>query len=304
MPLDDLAGESKNDEFSDAFAKFASPEAAPAADAGAGDGEPNPDAAGDGDGGDAGAAGADGGAGDSGDGLPAGEAGEAGAGDKEPAPVAEDTAATDALIERLGSLLKDAPAPTPTPTPAANAEPEAEIYNEEEKKFLSTYDNDWADVTKGEALKRRAEYRDLMGYVFSQVAQQLRPMFETVEVLSTRTHLSDLRAQVDDYDTVRDKVVGWVEEQPMYLQTAYKQVIQAGTAEEVAHLIESYRKATGDQAAPTPPAKKSGELSDDAKKAALSLAPVTTKRSSIPQADDPDDFDSAFARFAKAGQGK
>ena len=205
----------------------------------------------------------------------------------------------------MGKLLQEKPEPAPTPTPAASNEPDPEIYTPEEKTFLATYDNDWGDVTKGEALKRRAEYRDLMGYVFSQVAQQLRPVFETVEVLSTRTHLSDLRSQVEDYDTVRDKVVGWVEEQPMYLQTAYKQVIQAGTAEEVAHLIESYRKATGAPAAAlAPPASRSGELSDDAKKAALSLAPVTTKRSAIPQADDPDDFDSAFARFAKAAHSK
>lgn len=198
-------------------------------------------------------------------------------------------------------MLKEAPA---APAAAAAPEPEADIYNIEEKAFLATYDNDWGDVAKGEALKRRGEYRDLIGYMFTQMAEQLRPVFETVDILSTRTHLSDLRSQVEDYDTVREKVVGWVEDQPMYLQSAYKQVIQAGTAEEVAHLIESYRKATGAPAAViTPPTKKSGELSDDAKKAALSLAPVTTKRSTIPQADDPDDFDSAFAKFAKVGQG-
>ena len=209
--------------------------------------------------------------------------------------------ATDALIARLGSLLKEAPPAAATP---ATPEPPADIYSADEKAFLATYDNDWGDVAKGEALKRRGEYRDLIGFMFTQVAEQLRPVFETVDVLSTRTHLSDLRSQVEDYDTVREKVVGWVEEQPMYLQTAYKQVIQAGTAEEVAHLIDSYRKATGAPAAVIiPSTKRSGELSDDAKKAALSLAPVTTKRSTIPQADDPDDFDSAFAKFAKVGQG-
>jgi hypothetical protein len=199
-------------------------------------------------------------------------------------------------------MLQEAPPPAAAP---AAAESEVDIYNADEKAFLATYDNDWGDVARGEALKRRGEYRDLIGYVFGEMAKQLRPVFDTVDVLSTRTHLSDLRAQVDDYDVVREKVVGWVEEQPMYLQTAYKQVIQAGTAEEVAHLIDSYRKATGAPAAAiTQPEKRSGELSDDAKKAALSLAPVTTKRSTIPQADDPDDFDAAFARFAKGDQGK
>lgn len=157
-------------------------------------------------------------------------------------------------------------------------------------------------MSRGEALKRRAEYRSLIGFIFEQVASQLRPMADTVDVLSNRTHLADLRGQVEDYDTVRDKVVSWVDQQPMYLQGGMKSVIQAGTADEVADLISRYRQATGETAKPAPTPPASVELSSDAKKAAAALAPVNTKRSAIPVADDPGDFDAAFKQWATAGK--
>ena len=205
---------------------------------------------------------------------------------------------TDALIARLAGLVKDAPAAAPSPATAPVAP--ADIYDDEEKQFLSTYDNDWADVIKGEALKRRAEHRDLVSFVFQQVAAQLRPVFETVDVLSTRTHLADLRDQVEDYDTVRDNVISWVDTQPTYLQSGMKGVIQSGSADEVADLINRYRQATGAVVKPvtTPTPTKSVELSSDAKKAAEALAPVNTKRSVVPADDDTDDFDAAFKRWA------
>ena len=212
------------------------------------------------------------------------------------APAANDDQ-TDELIKRLASMVKDAPAqPQAQAEPQPQAQPEAELYTPEELEFLNNYDQDWSDVTRGEALKRRKEHVELVQYVFQEVAQQLRPLLESVDVLASRTHLSDLRERVEDYDTVRDNVVAWVEEQPAYLQVAYKHVISSGTAEEVADLISRYKQATGFASQAPAPAK--AEPSDDAKKAAQALAPVSTKRSTMPQQDDPSDFDSAFKRFA------
>jgi len=142
--------------------------------------------------------------------------------------------------------------------------------------------------------------------MFQQVGQVIGPMQEMLQAVATRAHLSDLHTQVEDYDTVRDQVVAWVDTQPPYLQSAYKHVIQQGTAEEVVDLISRFRAETGIQAqapaaAPTPAPvarPRSSELPSPAKQAVQALAPVGTTRSSIPQADDPSDFDGAFARFA------
>ena len=233
------------------------------------------------------------------------DAGEADPGEAQ-APTASQN---DASIARLLELLdqktaQNAAAPPPPPAQETyQAAPEPEIYSDEDKQFLAEYEKDWPDVAKAEALRRRAEYRDLVKYVFNEVAHELRPLSDMVRSMSERTHLDDLYTNVGDYDQVRDKVVDWVGTQPPYLQAAYNHVIQNGTVDEVVDLINRYRQATGDsltqQAAPqAAPRKVDTELPSATKQAAASLAPVSSKRSAVIQADDPNDFESAFATFA------
>ena len=214
----------------------------------------------------------------------------------------ESTAPTDDdLLARLAALVKQTPAKKeePEPEPTAQAEPEPEIYTADEKALLSEYEKDWPDVAKAEALRRRAEYRDLVNHVFREVAKELGPISQTLRTLAERTHLSDLHEKVEDYDDVRDKVVDWVNNQPSYLQNAYKHVIQQGTPDEIADLVARYKNET----APTQPAtttrKTEAELPATTKQAVAALAPVSSKRSTIVQADDPNDFEGAFAAFAK-----
>lgn len=216
---------------------------------------------------------------------------------EEPAPADGAQSSADALIERLSQVLQERPEPEAKPEPEPEAKP-VDIYTADEARILAQYEEDWADVSRGEELKRRKEYSELVGFVFNQVADQFRPLIEAVDILSSRAQLNDLRTKVDDYDTVRDQVIDWVGKQPAYLQAAYNNVIQSGTVDEVADLVDRFRKDTGVVKPAADPAKPA-ELSDDAKKAAKALAPVSTKRSAVPQAEDAGDFDSAFARFAE-----
>lgn len=217
---------------------------------------------------------------------------------KAPAEAADDT---DTILQRLAKLVKEEPAPQRPAQTQEQPQPQAP-YSPEEQEFLTNYEKDWPDVAKAESLRRRAEYQQLMGYVFSEVAKELRPLMETVQVLAQRTHLSDLTTQVQDYDQVRENVIGWVEQQPTYLQVAYKHVIENGTVEEVADLVNRYKRETGaaqQQAAPaSAPVKKETELPSATKQAAAALAPVSSKRSAVAQSTDPEDFESAFAAFA------
>jgi hypothetical protein len=179
----------------------------------------------------------------------------------------------------------------------------APIYNDEETAFLKKYDEDWGDVAKGEALKRRAEYQQLLSHIFTQVANFVKPIQETTETLAERTFSTDLRSAVPDYsDQLRTEVTTWVKSQPTYLQVAYNHVITEGTVDEVKDLVERYRTATG-KAAPKPagaggaapkPAGSGNELSDEAKKAAAALAPVDSKRSGVSAPSDPSNFDDAW----------
>jgi hypothetical protein len=219
----------------------------------------------------------------------------------EPAPADKD-AEDDALLQRLSDLVrKKAPEPAPA-APAAPAAEEVPIYTAEEQALLETYKKEWPDVAKAEALARRAEHRQVVEFVFKEVATYLKPYIEQLEAVATRTHLADLQSKVgDDYDDVRDKVIDWVGKQPKYLQTAYGHVINEGTADEVADLVSRWRAETGTPAAkPTPsqPRQKETALPPAAKQAAAALAPVGSKRSAPSAGLDPADFGGAFEMFA------
>ena len=220
---------------------------------------------------------------------------------EEPEEATEETPQTDDdLLNRLAALVKKAdPAPQQTQQAQQAQQPEEPPpFTPEESEFLNNYVNDWPDVARAEALRRRAEYQQLLSYVFQEVAKEFKPVMEAVQVLSERTHLSDLQTAVSDYGDVRDKVIAWVDTQPAYLQTAYKHVINSGTVEEVADLVDRYKRETGVTQRAAPVQKKVTELPPATKQAAAELAPVSSKRSAVVQTADPNDFEAAFSTFA------
>lgn len=247
-------------------------------------------AAPDAQGGDAGASGAE-----------AGAAAAAGAADDQAGAQKGDAgtpavADPDAILDGLRKLVGDVKQ-EPEKKPEAATQELPELYNDEEKAFLTKYDEDWSDVTKGEALKRRAEYRELATYIFSEVAKFMTPLRETTDALAERTFRADVKSAVPDYsDDLRQSVIDWTKTQPAYLQAAFNQVITEGTVDEVKDLIERYRQATG-KAAPAAGGQKparGNELSDEAKKAAAQLAPVDSKRSGVQAPSDPSSFEDAW----------
>lgn len=208
----------------------------------------------------------------------------------------------DELIDRLSSAVAQKAQPPKEETKQPEQQPEPDdpqaFMSEEERNLVSEYQKDWPDVSKAESLIRKSEYQQVVKYVFEQVAAEMRPVIEQVQALAQRTHYSELQSAVgEDYDDVRDKVVEWVDTQPEYLQDAYNRVIQNGTVDEVADLVNRFKQETG-TAAPPPTPEKEAELPPAAKKAAKSLAPVSSKRTVVPESEDPGDFESAFSKFA------
>lgn len=227
------------------------------------------------------------------------------------APTTNEGALSDQdILTRMAALVRQAPAATePEPAPSSRApEPEPQappIYTAEEQQVLSRYIEEWPEVAQAEALIRRQEYRHIVQHVFNEVLKTIQPLQETVTTLAAHTQYSQLTQQVPDYDDVREQVIQWVEQQPAYLQPAYKYVIEKGTPEEAIDLINRYRQSTGASgptatAAPAAPVVKKTEpaLPADAKQAAASLAPVSSKRSAVAPSAEPRDFDSAFEAFA------
>jgi len=202
--------------------------------------------------------------------------------------------------------------------PAPAEVKELPLYSADEQAILTKYQEDWPDVSKAEALMRRAEYKDLVGYIFQQVRAELAPLQDFVSTQAPRTQYSEITKLVPDYDDVRDKALAWVDSQPAYLKAAYKQVTDGGSPEEVADLLNRFKKetnyvspaapanppaATPAGAAPfTPPAAPAKPaapaLPAAATKAAAKLAVVKTGRTEQESGSSDEDFDGAFAKYA------
>jgi hypothetical protein len=194
---------------------------------------------------------------------------------------------------------------------------ELPLYTLDEQAVLTKYQEDWPDVSKAEALMRRAEYKDLVGYIFQQVRAELAPLQDFVSTQAPRTQYSEITKLVPDYDDVRDKALAWVDSQPAYIKAAYKQVTDGGSPEEVADLLNRFKKETNytSPAAPTSPAVPAAGVASftppaapakpaapalpaAATKAAAKLAVVKTGRTEQESGDSDDDFDGAFAKYA------
>ena len=210
-----------------------------------------------------------------------------------------------ALKEQLAALERPAPALEPAPAPVP-------VYDETESAAIKKYQEEWPDIAAGEALIRRAEYQQLVAYVFDQVRKVYDPALEYMGTASTESQYSKIKAQVSDYDEVRDKTLAWIDTQPEYLKNAYTQVANEGSANDVVDLINRFKKETGYNApintpstapAAAPVAKSApAALPEAAKKAAASLKVVTSARSEQSASPDPNDFDSAFEEFARSSK--
>lgn len=172
--------------------------------------------------------------------------------------------------------------------------------------MLSSYDKEWADISKAEAIRRKADIFNAVTYMFAQIKQHIEPRLaefkELSEVMQSQLALTELRRGVSDYDSIYDDVVKWVDTLPVPFRGGAKQVIESGTPDEVTALITEYKKAhpaAAPSAAPAAPVaagkQDSASLSPAAKQAAQRLSVVGSKRSaSRGNAVDPNDFDGAW----------
>ena len=222
------------------------------------------------------------------------------------------TATDEDILARFAELVEsrraqEPPHPQPQyqqPQPQPQPQPR-ELFSPEEKTTLATFEKDWPDVAKAVAIRERAFAQQLVGYVFSEVASTIRPLFGQVGTLAERTQVEEIQAREPEYAQLRDHVINWIDQQPAYLKPSYEYVRDHGTADEVADLIQRFKQANGlgqRQAAPqqrTPPVPEEQPLPPAARRAVAALAPVNSKRSVVIQGNDPADFDSAFENFAK-----
>lgn len=229
-------------------------------------------------------------------------------------PVVEDEKPDEvqALRDQLAALqarLDTAPKVEKQPDPVVEEAPSKPIYSDDEEAAIKQYTDDWPEVVAGEALMRRKEYNEIVKYVFDEVAKRYEPLIEFYQNSSSRNQYSDIVSLVPDYDTVRDKTLDWIDTQPAFLKKAYTEVTETGTPEDIASLINIFKKETGYAGTTVPDtAKKTTSMPASSSKtpnpakaeAAASLKIVKSGRSAISDSKpDQMDFEGSFEEAVK-----
>ena len=220
--------------------------------------------------------------------------------DNAPAPakagVSEDewAARIDALVRQRQSQPE--PQRQPEQPPAPKAPP---LISEDEQKFLAAYEKDWPDVAKAEAIRRRADLQQVVGYVFQEIAKEFGPVAQTARRLEDRQQIMELRSHVPDYDKIYDPIVNWVASQPPLYRPHLENIVKNGSPDQVVELINTWRSTQGQQPAPSAPVAKAA-LAPAIAKAAAALAPVGGKRSNVIQGRA-ETFEDAWKEALAAG---
>lgn len=226
---------------------------------------------------------------------------------------------SDEALKRLADALeaqnaRQAAQQAPQQPQDAPQQPQMpELFTQDEAKLLVTFKEEYPEIAQALQIAQRAQGKLFQHMVETRVAQVIQPILNDLEVVVARTQHMDLTQAIPEYDDYRDKVIEWAtsNKQPAYLRDAYTNVIQYGSREDIKDLYQRFYQETGvrpvaAQQAPQPVAapkiavKTASELPASAKQAARALAPVGSKRSEIPTANDPNDFDGAFNKWKDA----
>lgn len=218
----------------------------------------------------------------------------------EPAAVKPD--ATPALLERFVQAM-EAQKPAPQRTQPAPQQ----LYTPEELTTLETFEKDWPDAAKALQLIMRGATTVQRAQTMEQMAATLAPALQNMQTVQFDHQLNSLRQVIPDYDSIREPAIQWATTDksiPTPLRNTFKNVIEQGEPSDVKWLVDSWRTATGKSVSSTPSpvaaAKPANELSEAAKQAAASLAPVVSKRTAVVSSATPVDFDGAFEHFTAA----
>lgn len=197
-----------------------------------------------------------------------------------------------AELEAMKAASKGVPE---EPAPESKPEP---IYTPEQETAIAEFRKEWPEVAAGIDLLMQGflkqTQQSVLQQVFDTLTPALTPVMELYQDSATDRQYATIKATHADYDEIYDDVLSWIKQQPDYLRGALQRVATEGSAAEVVDMIGRYKTETG-KVTQTPSVPKVTDLPETAKKAARSLGVVSSKRSAVPQSQDPSDFDGAWA---------
>lgn len=217
-------------------------------------------------------------------------------------------------IRRAAELLKKTQQPKEE-QPAADTPPEEpeqpktwrDFVPEDKKAVIDKYEQEWAEVSEAEEIKRTAELQLLQERLYSDLKGALAPVFETTQRLQVNAHFDAIRQQHPDFDDIRDSLAEWIDQQPEFVRPAYQEVAEKGSPQQIVDMINQFKAAKGmTGAVPEVPAssvrkpeqrKPAHKQPAASAKKALAAAPSPSK-AEVPGSARHDDFDDAFEEAA------
>jgi hypothetical protein len=203
--------------------------------------------------------------------------------------------------------LEARPVTPATPAPAAPLEtPKPEPFNEAaalaslseaEKKALSSYDEEFDEISRNEGLKRkvaiegvRAEFQNELKATLANLGKEIAPIITLAVEYGREKHFTKIREAHEDYEKLRDggQIKTWIAKQPAKLKSQYEEWYSQGSTEDVINLVTLFKEVNKqpDPVVTQPPPKRT-------------LSVVTTKRGpTLPGGAGKDDFGSAFDEAA------
>jgi hypothetical protein len=204
----------------------------------------------------------------------------------------------------IKALVAEAIAATKAAEPVKE-EPAAPEQTPEEIAAEAQYRKDWPEhAERQDQLKKElAEIKALLATTVENIKGQIAPVIESAHTSAEEKHINTIYGAHADADKIYPDVLKWIDTQPKFLQDAYKQTLEKGSAVSVVELFDTYKTVAGLKATPEEedPAKKAAEEAAAAEKAdrLKRMEGTGTVRTSATAEEDADDFDSAFDIEAK-----
>lgn len=222
-----------------------------------------------------------------------------------PSPVTEEAKPSPVTgeLERLLVDFAKQRGSTADASPAALEDPYAGL-SEEEKTLLQSYQSEWEDNHKAEAILRRMDIQKAFKEFSDHLAKQIEPLYAAYTELAVEKQRQAIqKAHPDFSDQLADNVEVWIETLPAGLKKAYTEVAASGTAEDVIELISTYKKAKGHVPQASVGTSSSHSSSSkplpDAARKMSALSPVASTRTVPSASADENDFDAAWADAVK-----
>lgn len=212
--------------------------------------------------------------------------------------ISPEMSALEDKLTRMESLLAEAAKRAETAKPVEDAKPAAKTADEEgDDAALAEVAQDWPTIYKAQQAQMkalRAEMAQMMEKVKQEVRGDFAPVTQAVADSAQERFLQTIVTVHPDSKELLPEVEKWIAKQPAFLQTAYNNALDNGSARDVVELYSTFKAQTGRTGKTE---QQQQQQSDTKQKRLAQMQGVKSERTSATALDD-DDFEGAFNRSA------